>query len=159
MHYSSLRSKILIIKRNIWTNRPVHGLLACYKRSYRILFFTIFWSQNGPSWRLNNNRNTSALVQERGKTPPTNVNPPPPPAPPPPYLSWRKPHFRPGEPPDHPSPSHYTSRFPCFLSVSSSGSFPKYVLWFCDHYPSLMFILIYIFFCLLKCRSFFLISR
>ena len=75
MHYSSLCSKILIIKGNIWTNRPVHGLLAGSKRSYRILLFTIFWSQNGPSRRLNNNRNTSALVQERGKTPPTNVNP------------------------------------------------------------------------------------
>ena len=78
MHYSSLCRKILIKKGNIWTNRPVHGLLACYKRSYRILFFTIFSSQNGPSRRLNNNRNTSALVQERGKTPPSNVNPPPP---------------------------------------------------------------------------------
>ena len=81
MHYSSLCSKILIIKGNIWTNRPVHGLLACYKRSYRILFFTIFSSQNGPSRRLNNNRNTSALMPERGKTPLSNVNPPPPPRP------------------------------------------------------------------------------
>ena len=77
MHYSSLCSKILIKKGNIWTNRPVHGLLACYKRSYRILFFTIFSSQNGPSRRLNNNRNTSALMPERGKTPLSNVNPPP----------------------------------------------------------------------------------
>ena len=77
MHYSSLCSKILIKNGNIWTNRPAHGLLACYKRSYRILFFTIFSSQNGPSRRLNNNRNTSALMPERGKTPPSNVNPPP----------------------------------------------------------------------------------
>ena len=77
MHYSSLCSKILIIRGNIWTNRPVHGLLACYKRSYRILFFTIFSSRNGPSQRLNNNRNTSALMPERGKIPPSNVNPQP----------------------------------------------------------------------------------
>ena len=40
-------------------------------------FFTIFSSRNVPSRRLNNNRNTSALVQERGKTPPSNVNPQP----------------------------------------------------------------------------------
>ena len=39
MHYSFLCSKILIKKGNIWTNRPVHGPLACYKRSYRILLF------------------------------------------------------------------------------------------------------------------------
>ena len=77
MHYSSLCRKILIKKGNIWTNRPVHGLLACYKRFYRILSFTIFSSQNGPSRRLNNNRNTSALMPERGKTPPSNVNPQP----------------------------------------------------------------------------------
>ena len=57
-------SKILIIKGNFWTNRPVHGLLACYKRSYRIFFFTIFSSRNGPSRRLNNNRKTSALIPE-----------------------------------------------------------------------------------------------
>ena len=30
-----------------------------------------------PSRRLNNNRNTSALMPERGKTPPSNVNPQP----------------------------------------------------------------------------------
>ena len=40
-------------------------------------FFTIFLSRNGPSRRLNNNRNTSALMPERGKTPPSNVNPQP----------------------------------------------------------------------------------
>ena len=122
MHYSSLCSKILIKKGNIWRNRPVHGLLACYKRSYRILFFTIFSSRNAPSRRLNNNRNTSALVQDWGKTPPSNVNPPP-------LLIWAegKHILVPREPPDHSSPSHYASRFPCFLSVSSSGSFPEYV--------------------------------
>ena len=158
MHYSSLRSKILIIKGNIWTNRPVRGLLACYNRCYRILFFTMFSSRNGPSRRLNNtnnNRNTSALMQERAKTPPSNVNPPS-------LLIWAEGNhiLRPREPPDHPSPSHYTlashaglfrgarmeeiraplktpaweanytPRFPCFLSVSSSASFPKYVPWF-----------------------------
>ena len=154
MHYSSLCSKIFIIKGNIWTNRPVHGLLACYKRSYRILFFTIFSSQNGPSRRFNNNRNTSALVQERGKTPPSDVNPPP-------LLIWAEGnqilvpeshqtiHL-------HPIMPHVSA---CFLSFSSSGSFLEYVLWFCDHYPSLMIILTYIFFCLQKCQSFFLISR
>ena len=132
MHYSSLCRKILIKKGNIWTNRPVHGLLACYKRSYRILFFTIFLSQYGPSRRLNNNRNTSALVQERGKTPPSNVNPPPPH---PSLFELKETTFSsPGlsalSLPDHPSPSHDTSRFHCFLSVSSSGSFPEYVPWF-----------------------------
>ena len=154
MHYSSLCSKILIIKGNIWTNRPVHGLLACYKRSYRILFFTIFSSRNGPSRRLNNNRNTSALMPERGKTPPSNVNPPS-------LLIWVEGNhiLRPREPLDDSSPSHYASRFTCFLLVSSSGSFPKYVPWFCDHYPSLMIILMYICFCLQKCQSIFLIWR
>ena len=62
---------------------------------------------------------------------------PPPPPPPPPYLSWRNTHSRPqgSRPslPDHPFPSHYTSRFHCFLAVSSSGSFPEYV----PYYPSL----------------------
>ena len=153
MHYSSLCSKILIIKRNIWTNRPVHGLLACYKRSYRILFFTIFSSQNGPSRRLNNDRNTSALVQDRGKTPPSNVNPPP-------LLIWAEGnHILVPE-------SHQTILHPIMPHVSIvSCQFPRLeasqntCLGSGDHYPSLTIILIYIFFCLLKCRSFFLISR
>ena len=154
MHYASLCSKILIKKGNIWTNRPVHGLLACYKRSYRILFFTIFSSQNGPSRRLNNNRNTSALVQERGKTPPSNVNPPLL------LIGAEGNHILVPE-------SHQTIHLhPIMPHVSLvSCQFPRLEAFqnMClgsgDHYPSLMIILIYLFFCLQKCQSFFLISR
>ena len=107
-------------------------------------FFTIYSSRNVPSRRLNNNRNTSALVQNRGKTPPSNVNPPS-------LLIWAEGNhiLRPREPSDHPSPSHYTPRFPCFLSVSSSGSFPKYVPWFwwplpwSHDYVSIFFLSVY----------------
>ena len=154
MHYSSLRSKILIIKGNIWTNRPVHGLLACYKRCYRILFFTMFSSRNGPSRRLNNNRNTSALMPERGKTPPSNVNPPP-------LLIWAEGnHILVPEShqtillhPIMPHVSLVSCQFPRL------GAFQNTCFGSGDHYPSLMIILIYIFFCLQKCQSFFLISR
>ena len=77
-------------------------------------FLLISSSRNGPNRRLNNNRKTSALMPETKtltEDPTIQRDPPPPP----PYLSWREPHSRPWEPPDHSSPSHYTSRFHCFL--------------------------------------------
>ena len=139
MHYSSLCSKILIKKGNIWRNRPVHGLLACYKRSYRILFFTIFSSQNGPSRRLNNDRNTSALVQDRGKTPPSNVNPPP-------LLIWAEGnHILVPE-------SHQTILHPIMPHVSIvSCQFPRLeasqntCLGSGDHYPGRMIMFLFFF--------------
>ena len=97
-------------------------------------FLLICSSRNGPNRRLNNNRKTSALMPET-KTlteDPTIQRVP--------YLSWRKPHSRPWEPPDHSSPSHYTSRFHCFLSVSLSGS-----LGYGDHYPGSMIIFLFFF--------------
>ena len=155
MHYSSLCSKILIIKGNIWTNRPVHGLLACYKRSYRILFFTIFSSQNGPSRRLNNDRNTSALVQDRGKTPPSNVNPPP-------LLIWAEGnHILVPE-------SHQTILHPIMPNVSIvSCQFPRLeasqntCLGSGDHYPAGRMIMFLFFFLpsTQVSKFFFLISR
>ena len=103
-------------------------------------FLLICSSRNGPNRRLNNNRNTSALMPEtKTLTEDSTIQRDPPP-PPPPYLSWRKPHSRPWEPPDHSSPSHYTSRFHCFLSVSLSGS-----LGYGDHYPGSMIIFLFFF--------------
>ena len=150
MHYASLCSKILIRKGNIWTNRPVHGLLACYKRSYRILFFTIFSSQNGPSRRLNNNRNTSALMPERGKTPPFNVNPPP-------LLIWAE-------------GNHILVQTRPFISVPLCLTFPlfpvSFLVWKLSRIRALVLVTItlvswlYIFFLLsTEVSKFFLISR
>ena len=113
-------------------------------------FFTIYSSRNVPSRRLNNNRNTSALVQNRGKTPPSNVNPPSL------LIELKETTFFVHE-------SHQTIHLhPITPHVSLvSCQFPRLeasqntCLGSGDHYPSLMIILIYIFFCLQKCQSFF----
>ena len=77
MHYSSLRSKILIKKETSGQTGLFMGSWPVIKDLIGFCFFTIYSSENGPSRRLNNNRNTSALMPERGKTPPSNVNPQP----------------------------------------------------------------------------------
>ena len=152
MHYSSLCSKILIKKGNFWTNRPVHGLLACYKRSYRILLFFHPEMVLADGW--------------------TTIETPQP---------WCKKEGRPHHPTWTPHPSLFELKETTFFVPEShqtillhpitphvslvSCQFPRLeasqntCLGSGDHYPSLMIILIYIFFCLQKCQSFFLISR
>ena len=152
MHCSSLCSKILIIKGNIWTNRPVHGLLACYKRSYRILLFFHPEMVLADGWTTIETPQPWCQKEGRPHHPTWTPHPS--------LFELKETTFFVHESHrDDSSPSHYASRFTCFLLVSSSGSFPKYVPWFCDHYPSLMIILMYICFCLQKCQSIFLIWR
>ena len=102
-------------------------------------FFTIFSSRNGPSRRLSNNRNTSALMQERGKTPPSNANPPP-------LLIWaERNHVLVPEShqtihlhPIMPHVSLVSCQFPRLEAFQNTCLGPG------DHYPSLM-IIIYFF--------------
>ena len=116
-------SETLGIENNGWYQIKSEGLGGGSLRHNTMEIYPQITSLDARSWK--------SLTVE-----PTIQRDPPPP-PPPPYLSWRNTHSRPqgSRPslPDHPFPSHYTSRFHCFLAVSSSGSFPEYV----PYYPSL----------------------
>ena len=135
MHYSSLCSKILIKKGNIWTNRPVHGLLACYKRSYRIFLKLIFnpemvladgWTKIETPQPWCQKEEDTTIQRE--------------PFPPPPYLSWRKPHSRPREPPDHSSPSIIPHVSIVSWQFPRLEAFQNTCLGSGDHYPGLIII-------------------
>ena len=79
-----IKCTILLYVARFKSKKETSGKTGLFMGSWPVIkdligfcFFTIFLSRNGPSRRLNNNRNTSALMPERGKTPPSNVNHPP----------------------------------------------------------------------------------
>ena len=145
-------------KGKFWINRPVHGLLACYKRCYRILFFTIFLPEMVLADGWTTIEAPQPWCQEEGRPHhPTWTLPPPPH---PPLFELKETTF------SSPRATRTIHLHPIMPHVSlDSCQFPRLEAFqnTCfgsgDHYPSLMIISIYIFFCLQKCQSFFLISR